>query len=69
MLISGETPLSAVCGSNHSTVYLLKGNVGAATTVKEWIDFQDQKKYDGFPYATWKVGEAVSIKIQPPVTL
>ena len=37
-------------------LFFLKGNVGAAGTVKEWTDFRTKVKYKGFPYSVWKQG-------------
>ena len=39
----------------------MQGVIGAASTVKEWADFKDQKSYKGFPYAHW------SLNSGPPV--
>ena len=35
--------------------FYLQGSVGAASTVNEWSDFKEQKKYSGFPYAHWSL--------------
>lgn len=45
----------------------MQGNFGAATTIKEWTDFQDNKRYPGFPYAVWKKGGKICLKTQPPI--
>ena len=46
-------------------LFSMQGNVGAASTVKEWNDFRDGKVYPGFPYAVWKLGSQPEIKTQP----
>lgn len=53
------------CNTIFLVLLSMQGNVGAASTVKEWKDFRDGKVYPGFPYAVWKLGSQPEIKTQP----
>lgn len=46
--------------------FYIQGNIGAASTVKEWRDFRDGKIYNGFPYAVWKPCQEPRIFTQLP---
>ena len=71
-----ENPCSEIRGGGrlaqrylpHDTIHILnfQGEVGGASTVKEWTDDRDRKLYRGFPYAKWTQGIDEAIVVTEP---
>lgn len=48
-----DIPLKQVFKNNCVYLFILKGNVGAATTVEVSRDGKSGQMYPGFPYVVW----------------